>query len=99
MRETQHPISDNAMTSFLHNALSREIVKREYHREIMQGQAPRDALPNYYEIREIVERKWELEHELLEKEQLLLAGQGQQQALAGPPTPGTRLTQHKPVQQ
>jgi len=29
----------------------------------MQGQAPKDALPNYYEMKEIVERKWELEAE------------------------------------
>ena len=71
------------MTSFLHNAIAKEIIRREYHREIMQGHASKDALPNYYDMKEIVERKWELEREMFEKDQLLLGQQKSSQGLIG----------------
>lgn len=61
VRETQYPLSDRVMTSLVQNALEKEIVKKEYHQNIVKaagGNNREHALP-FYELREIVERKWE----------------------------------------
>ena len=60
------------MTSLLHNQLSKEIVKREFYREVLKGDPKREALPTYYEMKEIVERKWEQDEIFAEKNQLLI---------------------------
>lgn len=39
---------------------------------MLQGDIRRDALPAYYDMKEIVERKWEQDDILEEKNQLLL---------------------------
>ena len=39
---------------------------------MLQGDIRRDALPTYYDMKEIVERKWEQDDILEEKNQLLL---------------------------
>lgn len=48
VQENSYPISDNVMTSLLRNALQKEIVKKEYLQEILQGHTPREALPDHY---------------------------------------------------
>jgi hypothetical protein len=62
IRETQFPLSDRLITTLLEEALEKEITKREYHQDILKaaGGSKNAQLP-YYEVRDIVERKWEQE--------------------------------------
>jgi hypothetical protein len=56
VRETQFPLSDRVITSFLENALEKEIIKKEYHQNILQssGGKSQDNLLPFYELKEIV---------------------------------------------
>lgn len=62
IRETQYPLSDRVITSLVQTALDKEIVKKEYYQNIVKaaGGNNRDHALPFYELREIVERKWEL---------------------------------------
>lgn len=76
VRETQYPISDRVITSLVQSALEKEIVKKEYHQNIVKaagGNSREHALP-FYELREIVERKWEQEDIKREENHLKLIG-------------------------
>lgn len=72
IRETQFPLSDRVITSLVQNALEKEIVKKEYHQNIVRaaGGNSRDYALPFYELREIVERKWEQEDIVREENHL-----------------------------
>jgi hypothetical protein len=63
VRETLYPLSDRLTTTLLQNALEKEITKREYHQNIVKaaGGSSKNAQLPYYELKEIVQRKWEQE--------------------------------------
>lgn len=60
VRETQYPLSDNVMTAILQQTLQKQIVKKEYYVDILgaSGADKKDNMLPYYELKEIVERKW-----------------------------------------
>ena len=80
VRETNYPLSDNVITSFMQNALHKEIVLREYHQEVAGG--GNDPKLPYYDMRAVVEGKWQQEDaQRDERHALLLEEEGERPLL------------------